>query len=312
MTESRVQTNVGKGREPLSALPLIIVVLIFAVAVFENVRVKAFADEVIPTSVRSAREVLSGDYSKFDHANPKEHKDLMGKDKCGSCHRRSDESTEPKFPVHKDCTGCHMVQFTAPGNTSSINPICTICHKPEGLNSPAAPLKAFSRLVSFSADFDHAQHLQGISEARPAGGCLTCHSPINRGIAESVPTRLAAHRVCYECHSPGKQASKTFSCGSCHSFGRQSSISLAARSYRVGFSHSDHATRARLTCERCHVIRGRGLPETRQVSSIVPVQHSPNPSGCIYCHDGRHSFGEQVKGNFDNCRRCHKGSKFGS
>jgi len=251
------------------------------------------------------------DYSRFQHTSPREHAELMGRDKCGSCHRRSDSSAEPRFPVHRDCTGCHLVQFTAANKSSSVNPICTICHKAETLNSPTAPLKTFSRLASFAADFDHAQHLQGVEAAKSARGCEACHTPINRGVAQSNPARLNAHRVCYECHSPGKAASNFSSCGSCHSVRRYSPTSTAARSYRLGFSHSDHDSRARLNCDRCHDIRGRGLPQGRQVSSIAPIQHVSNARSCLACHNGQRAFGEQVKGNFNNCRRCHKGEKFG-
>jgi len=262
------------------------------------------------SSFRRGPATPVADYSRFQHSSPKEHAELMGRDKCGSCHRRSDSSAEPGFPVHRDCTGCHLVQFTAANKSSAVNPICTICHKAETLNSPTAPLKSFSRLASFGADFDHAQHLRGVEAAKSARGCEACHSPINRGVAQSMPARLNAHRVCYECHSPGKAASNFSSCGSCHSVRRYSPTSTAARSYRLGFSHSDHDSRSRLNCDRCHDIRGRGLPQGRQVSSIAPIQHVSNARSCLACHNGQRAFGEQVKGNFNNCRRCHKGEKF--
>lgn len=257
-----------------------------------------------------ATSAQTKDYSKFSHSNPKDHSDLMGN--CGSCHRRRDSSVEPAFPLHKDCTGCHIVQFTASNALSSVNPICTICHKAEGLNSPAAPLKTFPRLATFTAEFDHAQHLQGTSDARPGRGCAACHVPANRGVAESIPARLNAHRLCYECHSPGRQASATSSCGSCHKFGRYSPTATTSRAYRLGFSHADHGPRARLNCDRCHDVRPRGFPQRRQVTSIAPVQHLSNSRACITCHNGQRAFGEHAQGNFENCRRCHAGVKFGS
>ena len=251
------------------------------------------------------------DYSKFSHSSPREHADLMGRRNCGSCHRRSDSSLESKFPLHKDCTGCHLVQFTA-SNSAPVNPICTICHKSEALNSASALVKRFSRLISFTAEFDHAQHLQGIESARPAKGCAACHAPGSRG-AETVPARSSAHQTCYECHSPGKQAAKFDSCGSCHALGRYSPTSTAARAYRMGFSHADHGPRERLTCDRCHNVRGRGLPQTRQVSSILPAQHDTNPrtQSCASCHNDGRVFGDKGP-NFDVCKRCHKGQKFGT
>ncbi len=114
------------------------------------------------SSLHAAPSMTLADYSKFSHSSPKEHADLMARSNCASCHRRNDGSVEPKFPIHKDCTGCHLVQFTAANNSSLVNPICTICHKPEGLNSSNPPLKNSPRLVSFAAEFDHAQHLKGI------------------------------------------------------------------------------------------------------------------------------------------------------
>jgi c(7)-type cytochrome triheme protein len=261
-------------------------------------------------SVPAKAAIPVSDYSKFSHSSPKEHADLMGRGNCASCHRRSDGPLEPKFPLHKDCTGCHLVQFTASNNSSSVNPICTICHKAEGLNSSNAPLKSFPRLMSFAAEFDHAQHLKGIESALPGKGCAACHSPANRGVGETIPARLNAHQVCYDCHSPGKSASKTSSCGSCHRLGSYSPTSSAARAYRMGFSHADHGPRERLNCDRCHDVRGRGLPQARQVSSIAPVQHLTNSraQNCIACHNGQRAFGESA--NFTECSRCHKRTGF--
>ena len=235
----------------------------------------------------------------------------MGPANCVSCHRRSNASPELRFPIHKDCTGCHLVQFTTANNSSPINPICTICHKAESFNSSNPPTKDFPRLASFTADFDHAQHLQGIESARPGGGCTACHIPASRGVAKTIPARLNAHQICYECHSPGKPASKSSSCGSCHRIGSYSPTSTAARAYRMGFSHADHSLGERLTCESCHKLLGRGLARTRQVSSISPSQHYANPrtQTCMTCHNGRRAFGDSGPG-FSDCRRCHNGFQF--
>ena len=184
------------------------------------------------------------DYSKFSHSSPREHADLMWRANCGSCHRRTDSFITPKFPIHKDCTNCHVVQFTAPNKSSSVNPICTICHTTEGLNSQNPPIKNFSRLVSFATEFDHSKHLKGKEAARPSAGCAACHVPVQRGIAHSIPARLKAHEVCYQCHSPGKSASDTSSCGSCHLSGNYSPTSINARAYSLSFSHADHGSRS--------------------------------------------------------------------
>ncbi len=296
-------------------LAAIVLCLTFAVTLFNG------GASVVTNHLTAWREVdlnlvsvtPATDYSKFSHSSPREHADLMGRENCGSCHRRSDGSPGPRFPLHKDCTGCHLIQFTAANSSSSVNPICTVCHKSEALNSSGAPLKNFPRLVSFSAEFDHAQHLRGIESARPGRGCAACHIAANRGVAETVPARLNAHQICYECHSPGQSASKTSSCGSCHKLGSYSPTSTAVRAYRFGFRHADHAARERLTCDSCHNLRGRGLQQTRQVSSVLSAQHYTNPraQSCATCHNDQRVFGDKGA-NFDVCKRCHKGLKFGT
>jgi c(7)-type cytochrome triheme protein len=291
------------------------IVLCFSLGLFDRSAASAITNLTlagVSSSFKPTEFTSAPDYSKFSHSSPKEHADLMGRGNCGSCHRRSDGSLEPGFPVHKDCTGCHLVQFTA-ANPSSINPICTICHKAEGLNSPNAPLKSFTRLASFNAEFDHAQHLKGTQSARPGAGCAACHRPANRGVAQTIPARLDAHRICYDCHSPGKQAGDFSSCGSCHKLGRYSPTSIAARSYRVSFSHVDHSARQRLSCESCHNVLRRGMPQRRQVSSISPVLHhaTPRPQSCMTCHNGQRAFGDK-RAEFNDCKRCHKGNTFKS
>lgn len=297
-----------RAAKHLGWLVVSLLVVLCLIVIVAWPRVRAITTLSNPDPRRANTAVA--DYSKFSHSSPREHADLMGRGNCASCHRRADGAVEPKLPQHKDCTGCHLVQFTASNTSSSTNTICTICHKPEGLNSSGAPLKTFPRLISFAAEFDHAQHLKGIESARPAQSCAACHSSANRGVAQSIPARLNAHQVCYECHSSGKSASNTSSCGSCHRLGSYSPTSIAARSFRVGFSHADHGPRERLNCDRCHDVRGRGLPQARQVSSIAPVQHLANSraQNCVACHNGQRAFGESA--NFTECARCHKRTGF--
>jgi len=252
---------------------------------------------------------LSADYSRFSHSSPREHADLMDRKNCGSCHRRDGASPTPAFPVHKDCTQCHLVQFTSPNRGADVNPICTICHSKEGLNASNSATKGFPGLRSFRAEYDHAQHLQGKDSAKPADGCPACHTPTGRGVAQSIPARLNAHQVCYDCHSPGKQASNLSSCGVCHSIGSYTPTSANAASYRVSFNHEDHAGRARLGCTSCHSLRQRGSPQGRQVSSYSPSQHfaSTRAQTCATCHNGRRAFGDT---DTHDCKRCHKRDGF--
>ena len=313
---NRVETTSSRGWEVAKrflALGGAILVSICALTLFSGKRASAITNELLikPAMDFSESSLLTPtqDYSKFSHSSPREHADLMARSNCVSCHRRSDSSPSPRLPVHKDCTGCHLVQFTTA--TSSDNPICTICHTKDGLNSSNPPTKSFSGLLNFNAKFDHAQHMQGIEAARPAEGCAACHAPVNRGVAETIPARLTAHQTCYQCHSPGREAGNFSSCGSCHDYGRYSRTPTTAGAYRLGFSHVDHNVQARLTCGHCHTVLRRGLPQARQVSSILPAQHYANPRdrSCITCHNGQRVFGDGGPG-FNDCRRCHKGFTF--
>jgi c(7)-type cytochrome triheme protein len=290
----------------LVAVPLLILLCLLAMILIGR---RAFAVTGGAKPVLAEAGVPAQDYSRFSHSSPKEHADLMGRANCVSCHRRGDASPEPRLPAHKDCMGCHLTQFTAVNISSSENPICTICHTKEGLNSPNAPLKKFPGLRSFNAQFDHAQHLLGNESARPREGCAACHTPARRGVAQSIPARLNAHQTCYQCHSPGRQSSNLSSCGYCHKLGPYSPTSTTARAYRVSFSHADHGPRQRLSCQSCHNVMGQGLPQGRQVSSILPAQHFSNSraQSCITCHNGQRAFGDT---DFNDCRRCHKAAGF--
>jgi c(7)-type cytochrome triheme protein len=291
-----------------------VVMILFLIGIVALVKGRLASAVVVKSTtvqILSSPEPFTQDYSKFSHSSPKEHADLTDRPNCAGCHRRSGTSLEPRLPVHKDCTGCHLVKFT--NATASDNPICTICHTKEGLSSSKAPPKSFPRLGSFTAEFDHAQHLRGIESARPAGGCAACHTRALRGVAKTIPTRLGAHQTCYECHSPGKSASDSSACDSCHRLGSYSPTSVAARSYRLGFSHGEHGPRERLNCDSCHNVLGRGLPQTKQVSSISPALHrsTARARSCMTCHDDQRAFGDR-RADFSDCKRCHKGPTFRS
>lgn len=292
--------------------PVLAVMTLLSISVVTLVNASAASNEITAQvslySMKLGAATGTQDYSRFSHSSPKEHADLTGRENCASCHRRGDSSPEPRFPRHKDCTGCHLVQFTAA--TSSDNAICTICHTKDGINTSNPPTKAFPRLRSFTAEFDHAQHMKGLESARPAEGCAACHTAVRRGVAETIPAGLNAHQTCYQCHAAGKQASNFSSCGSCHKLGSYSPTSTVSRAYRLGFSHGDHGPRARLNCDGCHSVLGRGLPQARQVSSIQPAQHyAPRLRSCFTCHNGQRVFGDRGPG-FSDCRRCHKGFNF--
>src|SRR4030095_4321633 len=242
------------------------------------------------------------DYSKFLHSSQK-HASLA----CTNCHdRSSDNSITPRFPGHKACTSCHLGQFT----TQAI-PMCVICHPNTSSGNPA--LKPFPAdfKESFNVKFDHAQHLT--AAARPKNGCAACHgSPLNRGVALSLPVNISAHPSSYSCHTPSSKTSagrEMSSCGVCHDQKKYGRTTANARAFRFSFSHAEHRARERLACTDCHQVTA-GAAQSRQVSSPIPVEHFPSGRGmnCATCHSGRRSFGGDLA--FKDCRRCHTGSTF--
>jgi c(7)-type cytochrome triheme protein len=304
-----VLANSARSNHAKRRLPLVADLSIFYLLVIVSVGQHVSALSTERRHAPFEANVSAADYSRFSHSSPKEHADLMERANCASCHRRRDSSADPRFPVHKDCTGCHLVQFITAA--APDNPICMICHTRDGLTSSNPPTKGFPRLRSFTAEFDHAQHLRGIESARPAEGCAACHTRASGGVAETIPARLDAHQTCYECHSPGKQAGNSSSCGFCHELGRYSPTPMAARSYGVGFSHAEHGPRERLNCGSCHNVIGRASPQAKQVSSIVPALHqaSARARSCLTCHNGKRAFGAG-RADFNDCKRCHEGPTF--
>lgn len=242
-----------------------------------------------------AAQMAVRDFSSFSHSID-EHRQ-----NCASCHRRTDNSIEPRLPGHKACTNCHLQQFV----TQAI-PMCMICHT--NLESGNPPVKSFPALRSFDARFSHSQHMEG--SGRPAEGCASCHAPMRRGVALSIPATLNAHANCFQCHTPQAQAGgrDISSCGTCHDLGRLSRASTGARAFSVGFSHATHSARQRLDCADCHTVRA-GVPDAQQVSSPRPTQHfgSPRAQSCMTCHNNRRAFGGD---DFSDCKRCHKGPTF--
>lgn len=239
------------------------------------------------------------DYSKFLHSSQR-HASVA----CANCHHRSDNSARPSFPGHKDCTGCHLSQFTTPNV-----PMCSICHVNVNGNNP--PLRAFPDRFkeSFNLKFDHAQHLTGA--ARPKSGCSSCHgSPLRRGVGLSIPNGLSAHNQCYECHTPNAQSKgrDIAGCSVCHDQKTYARTPTDAAAFRFAFSHAQHSARQRLGCNDCHNYTA-GLPQRRQVSSPRAQEHFPAGNNtCATCHNGRRAFGGDL--DFQNCRRCHTGSTF--
>ncbi len=255
--------------------------------------------EPAPAAPAASFEPQDGSFTKFPHQTGA-HAALA----CDSCHRRENNSAQPTMPggnSHAACINCHQQQFFSPSH-----PMCTICHTDLGSSNP--PVKAFPRLASFNVKFDHAQHLRGA--ARPSAGCASCHAPMRRGVALSIPAGLGAHNNCYQCHTPGANSGgrDIGSCGACHNLGGYRRTPTTARAYAVSFSHATHGPRQGLRCDECHSVRA-GAAQSRQVTSPTPSQHfaSARAQSCMTCHNNRRTFGGD---DFDDCKRCHKGATF--
>lgn len=285
----------------LSVAVIIITAAALLAALSHNARVSARTGGATnPTATLAAAAALAlqnteRDFSRFSHSIA-EHRQ-----NCAACHRRIDNSAEPRLPGHKACTNCHIQQFV-----NQSLPMCAICHT--NLESGRPPVKAFPALQSFDARFDHAQHETG--GGRPEQGCVSCHAPLRRGVAYSIPATLNAHTQCFQCHTPQAQSGRRDigSCGTCHDLGRLSRASTGARAFSVGFSHATHSARQRLNCADCHTVRA-GVAQALQVSSPRPTQHfgSARAQSCMSCHNNRRAFGGD---DFSDCRRCHKGQTF--
>jgi c(7)-type cytochrome triheme protein len=263
-----------------------------------NRRVAASVASNSPASSEPQQQQMSGvDFSKFLHGSPR-HASLA----CASCHAR-DNSTRPNLPGHKACTDCHLPQFV-----TANQPMCAICHTDVQSGNP--PVKGFPTLRSFNAKFDHAQHNTGA--ARPASGCVACHTPASRrSVAMTIPAGFNAHGQCYTCHTSNAQSSgrDIASCGVCHSLtARYFRTPTNARAFRANFSHATHGARQRLGCNDCHNLRA-GLAQSRQVSAPAVSQHFnlSRAQSCMSCHNGRRAFGDA---DFNDCKRCHKAQTF--
>lgn len=279
------------------AILLACVVALVALSIFNRRAVASVtSNSVVPVAAQQGG--MSGvDFSKFLHNSPR-HASLA----CAACHAR-DNSTRPNLPGHKACTDCHLPQFV-----TANQPMCAICHT--DLNSQNPPVKSFPSLRSFNAKFDHAQHNTGA--ARPASGCVACHTPASRrSAAMTIPAGFNAHTQCYTCHTSNAQSNgrDIASCGVCHSLSaRYFRTSTNARAFRASFSHATHGARQRLGCNDCHNLRA-GAAQSRQVTAPAVSQHfnTTRAQSCMSCHNGRRAFGDA---DFNDCKRCHKAQTF--
>ncbi len=269
------------------------------------------------------------DYNKFTHEshigrikvpNTNFARDL----KCDNCHERPNDTQiassiiattdrnkqlSLKFPGHKACVECHVVQFT-----SKPQQTCVICHNSDqGLNA-RPPQRDFPQRYDFNAFFDAKQHelhvTYKLSDGKPLE-CAYCHKPTQKTLAVTIPS----HSECYTCHAPGSfddKAKAKSDCTVCHTERLTSppppySAKLESRAYGAKFSHVEHLKF--MDCKVCHSIQGAYIQYSPSSPSVK--QHNTTSQsggrGCFSCHDGKQRFGRTVFSGDDaqSCGKCH-------
>lgn len=245
--------------------------------------------------------------------------------KCDSCHERPgaresasgivattdrNKQLSLKFPGHKACVECHVVQFTSrPLQT------CSICHdKAQGLTA-RPPQRDFPMRQTYSALFDAKQHENHIAYKLSDGkqlDCAFCHKPTQKAMAVTI----ASHGECYVCHAPGSfdnKASVKSGCAVCHAQPSTPkelepfSARLESRAYGARFSHAEHAKY--MNCTACHSIQA-GYNQYSPSSPRVKQHNTAAQSGgrgCFSCHDGKQHYGRAVFSGDDaqSCGKCH-------
>jgi hypothetical protein len=275
-------------------------------------------------------------YEKFTHQSHTGSVKIPGANqnrdlKCDSCHERIDlnpglvgttdrnKQLSLKFPGHKACVDCHVVQFTG---TPQLT--CTICHDTKGGLNARPPQRDFAKRYDFNAFFDAKQHELHVAYLFPAGqklagqklDCNYCHQQTAR---PSFLT-IASHPECYSCHSPksgDEKAAKKSDCVVCHTATELNAQPFTAkytsRAYGALFTHKAHVGYVNNDCAACHTINGG---YNRPAPTLLKVKQHLGPNeksgkGCFSCHDGGQHYGRTVfsgepgdKGD-GSCNRCH-------
>lgn len=250
--------------------------------------------------------------------------------KCDSCHERTETAKgivattdrnrqlRLKFPGHKACVECHVVQFTARPQLT-----CTICHETkQGLNA-RPPQKDFPQRYDFNALFDAKQHELHGGYQFPDNRKLECNY-CHQQTARPSSLTIASHPECYACHAPAsgdRKAAPKSGCVVCHTTmlpaGSPSappfSAKLVSRAYGALFTHKAHVDYVRGDCNACHTITG-GYNQPTPTSLRVKQHLGPNERsgrGCFSCHDGGVHYGRTVfsgepgADGGGSCQKCH-------
>ncbi|MFM9904699.1 MAG: cytochrome c3 family protein [Pyrinomonadaceae bacterium] len=284
-----------KRKNTRKAALLLAALLVFAAGCLkqgEKVNVPLTASDTPEPPVVKASDST---FAKFSHSVA-EHKQFD----CVSCHRREGKSKTLEFAGHDSCVGCHLSQFTNPGEKPAM---CSICH--DKMDSTPPTMKAFPTkfIEGFNMKFDHAAHSQG--RGRPAQGCALCHTPSGPG--QSIQSGIDTHATCYACHTP---ESKIGSCTVCHALGPYNRTLQSQYGFKAIFRHGDHTARQGVSCSECHNVVA-GAPLARQVTNISILQHRTSPgNNCLQCHNGRRAFTGNNPFDVGSCTRCHTGSGF--
>lgn len=237
-------------------------------------------------------KVSDSTFSKFNHTID-EHKQF----ECVSCHRRETKAKQLEFAGHDSCVGCHLSQFTNPGEKPAM---CAICHDKMDVTPPTMKTFPAKFIEGFNMKFDHAAHETG--KGRPAAGCAHCHSPSGPG--QTIQSGIDTHSNCYACHTP---ETKIGSCATCHALGPYNRTLQSEYNFKAIFRHGDHTARQGVSCNECHNVIP-GAPNSRQVTNIRILQHLTSPgNNCLQCHNGRRAFTGNNPFDVNSCTRCHKG-----
>ena len=276
---------------------LIAALIVFAASCIqqgEKVQVPLTAAE---TPEPLAIKASDSTFATFSHKVP-EHKQFD----CVSCHRREGKSKQLEYAGHDSCVGCHLSQFTNPGEKPAM---CAICHDKMDAVPPTTRAFPVKFLEGFNMKFDHAAHERG--KGRPAQGCAACHSPSGNG--QTIQSGIDTHNNCYTCHTP---ESKIGSCTVCHALAPYNRTLQSQYNFKAIFRHGDHSARQGVSCNECHSVTA-GAPLGRQVSNITILEHRTSPgNNCLQCHNGRRAFTGNNPFDVGSCTKCHKGSGFGA
>jgi hypothetical protein len=293
---------------------------------------KQSGEKTTPAPVQPPAVKKPVDYNRFTHQthlgrikvpNTNFARDL----KCESCHERPSDreiasnivpttdrnkQLSLKFPGHKACVECHVVQFTTKPQQT-----CVICHNTQQGLIARPPQRDFPQRYDFNAFFDAKQHGLHVTYKLSDGKqmeCAFCHKPTQKTLAVTI----GSHPECYVCHTPGsfdEKAKVKSNCVICHTqrlVDTQPEIfdaKLSSRAYGAKFSHDEHFKKYKVDCRDCHSIDGG----YNQISPSSPRVKEHNTSaqtggrGCFSCHDGKQHYGRTVFSGDDapSCKKCH-------